>query len=151
MNSRVQTAVAAVLLACVTALGMSPAMAEQHPAKPTCEDIHWNAEFLKAFPRAPAACQEIAVRNGKLFARFTAKVTSVAPDAVKVRFLTSAGNPEREITIKPGPNAKVSLAGQMVEYSKLKKDDVLTAWVPEGQLGIISDPDATAVSTIVVQ
>ena len=150
MNSRVQTTAAALLLACVTALGVPPAMAE-HPAGPTCMDIQWNVDLLKSFPRAPAACQGIAVRNGKKFARFTAKVTSVTSDIVKVRFLTSAGNPEREISLKPGPDARVELAGQKVEYSKLKNGDVLTFWVPEGQLGVVSDPDATAASTIILK
>src|SRR5512134_3668449 len=90
MNRTVKILAAAALVAGVTALGGTTAMAE-HPAGPTCMDIQWNAELLKSFPRAAAACQEVAVRNGKKFARFTAKVTEVAPDTVKVRFLTSAG------------------------------------------------------------
>jgi hypothetical protein len=90
------------------------------------------------------------VRNGKNFGRFTAKVTAVGTDAVKVRFLTADGNPEREISLKPGPDARVELSGKKVEYSQLKKGDVLTFWVPEGQLGVISDPDATAASTMVL-
>lgn len=149
MNRKVQILAAAALLACATALGGKLAMAE-HPTGPTCMDMQWHADFLKAFPRAPAACQEIAVRDGKKFARFTAKVTSVGPGAVTVRFLTSAGNPEREISLKPGPDARVAMNGKKVEYSKLQKDDVLTFWVAERQLGVISDPDDTASSTIVL-
>ena len=150
MNSRFQIMAAAAMLACVAGLGASTAMA-QHPAGPTCMDIQWNAEFLKAYPRAAAACQEVAVRNGKKYARFTAKVTAVAAGAVTVRFLSSYGEPGREIQLKPGPNARVDIAGKKVQYSELKKDDVLTLWVPERQLGVISDPDDTASSTIVLQ
>jgi hypothetical protein len=149
VNRKLQTTAVAGLLACVTVLGALPAMAE-HPAVPTCMDIHWNAELLKAFPRAPVVCQSIAVRHGKNYARFTAKVTAVGADAVKVRFLNAAGDPEREVSLKPGADARVMIAGQKVEYSKLQKDDVLTFWVPEQQLGVISDPDATAASTIVL-
>ncbi|HEX7416942.1 MAG TPA: hypothetical protein VF315_02715 [Steroidobacteraceae bacterium] len=149
VNRKLQTTAVAALLACVTALGAVTAMAE-HPAVPTCMDIHWNAELLKAFPRAPVACQEIAVRHGKNYARFTAKVTAVGADTVKVRFLNAAGDMEREISLKPGPDAKVTIAGEKVGYSKLQKDDVMTFWVPERQLGVISDPDATAASTIVL-
>lgn len=150
MNSRFQIMAAAAMLACVAGLGASTAMAE-HPAGPTCMDIQWNAEFLKAYPRAPAACQEVAVRHGKKYARFTAKVMTVGPDAVTVRFLSSSGEEGREIQLKPGPNARVEIGGQKVEYSKLQKNDVLTLWVPERQLGVISDPDDTASSTIVLQ
>ena len=44
----------------------------------------------------------------------------------------------------------LELAGKKVDYSKLKKNDVLTFWVPELALGVISDPDDTASSTIVL-
>jgi hypothetical protein len=150
VNGKFQVMFATAMVACVAGLGTSTAMAE-HPAGPTCMDILWNADFLKAYPRAPAACQEVAVRNGKNYARFTAKVTSVGSDAVIVRFLNSSGDPGREIQLKPGPNARVEVAGKKVEYSKLHKDDVLTLWVPERQLGAVSDPDDTASSTIVLK
>jgi hypothetical protein len=149
VNRKIQTMVAAAMLACVTAASTTTATAE-HPTGPTCMDIQWNAELLKAFPRAPAACQEVAVRKDRKYARFTAKVMAVGPEIVTVRFLTSAGNPEREISLKPGPNARVEMDGKKIEYSKLQKDDVLTFWVPERQLGVISDPDDTAASTLIL-
>jgi len=149
VSNKFQVMAATTMLLCVTSLGPLTAMA-QHPAGPTCMDIQWNAEFLKAYPRAPAACQEIAVRNGKNFARFTAKVTSVKSDNVTVRFLSSGGEQGREMSLEPGPNARVEIAGKKIDYSKLRKDDVLTFWVPERALGVISDPDDTASSTIVL-
>ena len=149
VSTKFQVMAAAAMLGCVTALGTLTAMAE-HPAGPICADIQWNADFLKAYPHAPAACQEIAVRNGKKFARFTAKVTSVEAATVKVRFLSPAGEEGREMSLKPGPNARVEMAGKKIEYSKLQKNDVLTLWVPERALGVISDPDDTASSTIVL-
>ena len=150
MKNGLKTLTAATLAACMTGLGASTANAEP-PAGPTCADIQWNGELLKAFPRAPVVCQKVAVRNGKKFARFTAKVTDVTPDSVTVRFLTPAGNEERELSLKPGPKSRVEIKGKKVEYSTLRKNDVLTFWVPESQLGVISDPDDTAASTIVLQ
>jgi hypothetical protein len=137
------------LLACMSGLGGTIGAAEP-PAGPQCMDIQWNAELLDSFPRAAVVCQEVAVRSGKKFARFTAKVTEVAPETVKVRFLTATGNEEREISLKPGAGARVEMKGKKVEYSTLRKNDVLTFWVAEGQLGVISDPDDTASSTIVL-
>jgi hypothetical protein len=149
MNRKVKTLTAAALVACLTGLGGAMAMAAP-PAGPTCMDIQWNAELLKSFPRAAVVCQEVAVRDGKKFARFNAKVTAVSPKAVTVRFLTPAGNEEREISLKPGANSHVEMNGKKVEYSTLHKGDVLTFWVPEHQLGVISDPDDTAASTILL-
>jgi hypothetical protein len=148
MKRKISIIVVAAALSCAVAPGASTSA--EHPAGPTCMDMLWNADLLKAFPRAPAACQEIALRNGRKFARFTAKVTIVNPDIVKVRFLTAAGNPEREITLKPGPGASVLLNGKKVGYAELRKDDVMTFWVPERQLGVISDPEDTAASTLVL-
>ena len=149
MNKRFRTLTAASIVACFAGFGGTVAMA-QPPAGPQCADIQWNAELLKSFPRAAVVCQEVAVRNGKKFARFSAKVTSVDPKAVKVRFLTPAGNEERELTLKPGADSRVEMNGKKVEYSTLHKGDVLTFWVPERQLGVISDPDDTAASTILL-
>lgn len=150
MNARRKILTTATLVACVMGLAQTAARAEP-PAGPQCADIQWNADLLKSFPRAAVVCQEVAVRKGKKFARFTAKVTDVAPQAVKVRFVTPAGNEEREISLKPGENARVEMKGKKVAYSTLRKDDVLTFWVAENQLGVISDPDDTASSTIVLQ
>ncbi len=149
MRTKFQITAAAAVLIGATAFGIAPALAA-HPTGPTCMDITWNADLLKSFPRAPAACQEVVVRDGKKFARFTAKVTAIGPDIVKVRFLNVAGDPGREITIKPGPDSRVVIAGKKVEYSKLRKDDELTVWMPERQVGVISDPDDTATSIIVL-
>ena len=149
MNRKGKILTTAALVACVIGLGGTTAMAEP-PAGPACMDIQWNAELLNSFPRAAVVCQEVAVRNGKKFARFNAKVTEVAPETVKVRFLTSAGNEEREVALKPGAGARVEMKGKKVEYSTLRKNDVLTFWVAEDQLGVISDPDDTASSTIVL-
>lgn len=149
MKRILKTMSAVAMLAGITLLAAGPSRAE-HPAGPACQDITWNAALLKAFPRAPAACQEVVVRGGKKYACFNTKVTAVAPGAVTVRFLNVAGDPGREITLKPGLNARVEIDGKKVEYSNLKKDDQLTFWVPERTVGVISDPDDTAESTIVL-
>ena len=147
MNSSIRRKVGTALVAAVVGFAVGPAFAE-HPAGPSFMDIAWHAEFLKSFPRAPAACQEVALRNGKKFARFNAEVTLVGPEIVKVRFLNVAGDPGREISIKPGADARVLLDGKKIEYSKLHKGDRLTVWMPESQIGVISDPDDSAVSLI---
>jgi hypothetical protein len=153
MNINQRTLVAATALACLGALSMSSAAiaSDGHPAGPACMDIKWNAEMLKMYPRAPAACQEVAVRDGKKYARFVGKVTSIGPEGVAVRFSNVAGDPGREITVKPGANSKVTMAGKKVAYSTLQKGDELTFWVPENQVGVISDPEDTESSTIVLK
>ena len=90
------------------------------------------------------------MRQGKPAWIFTGKLISVSPEVVAVKFLNVAGDPGREIQLKPSPDARVEMLGKKVEYSKLLKDDVLTFWVPEHEVGVISDPDAKASSTLVL-
>jgi hypothetical protein len=152
MKTQIRSCVATAILACLGALVAPAAMAaDNHPAGPTCMDIKWNPELLRMYPRAPAACQEVAVRNGKKYARFVGKVTAVGPEGVAVRFSNIAGDPGREITVKPGANSKVTMAGKKVAYATLQKGDELTFWVPEQQVGVISDPEDTDSSTIVLR
>jgi len=152
MKTQFRSSFAAAVLACLGALVTPTAMAaDNHPAGPACMDIKWNPELLKMYPRAPVACQEVAVRNGKKYARFVGIVTGVGPEGVAVRFSNVAGDPGREITVKPGANSKVTMAGKKVAYAALRTGDELTFWVPEQQVGAIADPEDTDSSTIVLR
>jgi hypothetical protein len=143
--------VAAALVWSGTLLSTSTATAADTMANARCADIKWNAELLKKYPNAPAGCQEIVVRDGKKFAKFQATVVAVDPDSVTVRFIDPYGNPGRVMKIQPGKNATVEIAGEKVEYAKLKKDQKMTFYVPESTLGVISNPTESASSTIVVK
>ena len=151
MKNKMKIAAAAAMLACVGMLGISVATAEEHPAKPTCMDIKWNADLLKRYPRAAVGCREVAVRDGKNYARFEAKLKERAGDSVTLEVLNVAGKADHEITIKPGADDTVEVEGKKVPYAKLVKGDKLTFWVPESRVGVISDPDATAASEIIMK
>jgi len=151
MKNKMKIAATAAMLACVGMLGISVATAEEHPAKPTCMDIKWNADLLKRYPRAAVGCREVAVRDGKNYARFEAKVKANTPDGVTLEVMNVAGKPDHEITIKPGSEATVEIEGKKVPYAKVVKGDKLTFWVPESRVGVISDPDATAASEIIMK
>lgn len=141
----------AIALAFVVATGVTSVQAEDAKLpKTTCFNIKWNAGLLKSFPRAPAACQEVVKSNGTQYARFDATITEVDKDGVSVRFLNVAGDPGREMRLKPGANAMVRIGDRKVDYSKLSKGDKMTFWVPEDRIGVISDPSDTAESTIVI-
>jgi hypothetical protein len=142
--------VAAALVWSGTLLTTSTATAQDTPANSKCADIKWNAALLKKYPNAPAGCQEIVVKDGKKFAKFDATVVAVNADGVSVRFMSAYGNPGRIMKIQAGKDARVDIAGEKVEYAKLKKDQKMTFYIPESTLGVISDPTDSASSKIVV-
>jgi hypothetical protein len=150
MMSKYSPLVAAAVIWSGTLLTTSAAMAAEAEANSRCADIKWNAALLKKYPNAPAGCQEIVVKDGKKFAKFDATVVTVNPDGVSVRFLDPYGNPGRIMKIQAGKDARVDIAGEKVEYAKLKKDQKMTFYIPESTLGVISDPTDSASSKIVV-
>jgi hypothetical protein len=141
---------AAVVVASATVHGVATAAAPDPAFSSKCSNIRWNAALLKKYPGAPSGCREIVVRDGKKFARFDAKVVTVNPDGVSVRFVDSFGNPGRVIKIQAGKDARVDIAGEKVEYAKLKKDQKMSFYIPEATLGVISDPTDLASSKIIV-
>ena len=145
-----QLAAAAIVWA-GSLLTTSTATADDTAASSRCSDIKWNAALLKKYPNAPAGCQEIVVKDGKKFAKFDATVVTVNPDGVSVRFIDPYGNPGRVMKIQADKDARVDIAGEKVEYAKLKKNQKMTFYIPESTLGVISDPTDSASSKIVVQ
>jgi hypothetical protein len=143
--------IAAAVISSATLLGVATAAAPDQAVSAKCADIRWNAALLKKYPSAPAGCQEIVVKDGKKFARFDATVVAINPDGVSVRFVDAYGNPGRVIKIQAGKDARVDIAGEKVEYDKLKKDQKMSFYIPEATLGVISDPADKEASTIVVQ
>jgi hypothetical protein len=132
----------------------SPALAaEGAKPGPNCTNIVYDAEFLKAYPRAAAACQEVVESNGKRAVRFTANVAKAEKDHIQLTFLNSMGKPIQPtmtLTLLPQAGQTLRVNGKDVDYSKLSKGDKVDFWVPEKTLGVISNPNATAVSTIVL-
>lgn len=139
-------ALAATLLA-VPAAGAADAKG------PTCIDITYDAEFLAAYPRAAAACQGVVEANGKRAVRFSATVAKVKKDHIQLVFLNALGQPiepKQTLTLLPQAGQTLQVNGKNVSYDKLSKGDKVDFWIPEKTLGVISDPNATAVSTIVL-
>jgi hypothetical protein len=151
VNSKVKLTAAGAILVCVAALGTSMAISADAPVALKCSDITWNAELLAKYPRTPAACLEVAVRDGKKYARFEAKVMAVGAESVTVQFLNVAGQKGRPISIQPSATGRVDVDGQKIPYSQLVKGQKITFWVPESRVGVISDPNDTAESTIIMK
>jgi hypothetical protein len=85
--------------------------------------------------------------------RFTANVAKVRKDHIQLIFLNAMGQPiepTQTLTLLPQPGQTLRVNGKDVAYDKLSKGDKVDFWIPEKTLGVISNPNATAVSTIVL-
>lgn len=141
-------AIAAVLLA-----ASAPAGAASGTVGAGCSDIRFDPAFLQAYPRAPAACQEVVTKNGKKLVRCSAQVSKVEKDHFQLHFLNAVGKPiepVQTLTLLPQAGQKVRVNGKDVPYAELRKGDKVDFWVPEKSVGAYTDPNATALTTIVV-
>jgi hypothetical protein len=151
MKSITSIAVSSALV-CAAAL-LAPVSQAADPKAPSCFDVTFDAEFLAAYPRAAAACQEVVQKGGKRAVRFSATVAKVKKDHVQLVFLNALGKPiepTQTLTLLPQSGQTLRVNGKDVSYDKLSKGDKVDFWIPEKTLGVISNPDATAVSTIVL-
>jgi hypothetical protein len=118
-----------------------------------CGNVTFNADFLKAYPRAPAACQEVVTKDGRKVVRFTAQVSKVTKDHFQLVFLNAVGKPlepAQTLTLIPQAGQKVTVNGKQIAYADLRKGDKLDFWVPENDVGAYLDPSSTALHTIVL-
>lgn len=153
MKTVLTTVATAIAAGVVTLLTPAASAAEAAKPGPSCNDIIYDAEFLAAYPRAGAACQEVYTSKGKKAVRFTANVAKVKKDHIQLTFLNTMGKPIEPVmnlTLLPQPGQTLRVNGKDVSFDKLSKGDKVDFWIPEKTLGVISDPNATAVSTIIL-
>lgn len=147
MNTKLTGTVLASVLAIAAASGTAMA---QRATGQGCLDMQWHPDLLRALPRIAVACQEVAVKDGRKFARFRGRVTENGTDRVTVEFMNVAGTPGRPVTLLHDPKATVQVNGKDVPYKSLRRGDEMTFWVPESRIGVFHDPGAAEVSTLVL-
>jgi hypothetical protein len=109
-----------------------------------CSDIVYHKDFLDKYPKAPAVCRSVAVKNGVKSAKFTAKVVGLEKGSIKVQFLNVAGDPVagmEPLSFTPKEGAKLSVNGKLEKYRDLKSGDSLSFYVSENRVGIVTDPE----------
>lgn len=114
-----------------------PAIAAAADApKELCSDIKWSQDFLKDYPKAPAACRAVVVKDGVKYAQFDGHVKKIGNDVVEVEIHNVANTAISEIGFQVGTGGTINLNGKVVKVKDLQIGDLLTFWVPEGVYGI---------------
>lgn len=120
---------------------------------PTCTTIVLAQEFLKNYPNAPAACQGVAVKDGKVKVHYQAVVTDTSKEAVSLTFLNAYKQPlasTRTLKFTPPKDLSVMVEGKKIKATQLKKGDVLDFWMPEKMVGFHADPESTELISFIL-
>jgi len=135
---------AAVALTSSLALA-DPALSDPESLpKIPCTDFKFSADFLRLYPRAPAACVEGRELNGVRWARFDARVFLTGPDFTTVRLLNRAGHTVDTFSFRAPDSAQILMDGHPEPLRNVRRGQRITFWVPEHHLeahGLLSSTD----------
>ena len=112
--------------------------------KVACSSLTFSHDFLDKYPRAPAACQEARIYQGKKYAKFEGKVFLTDPSFITVQLFNVAGDPIETVSLKPNPGVMLMVNGQQEKFSELRVGDPVTFWVSENRFSIYGTPGASA-------
>jgi hypothetical protein len=102
----------------------------------SCSNIEWSPAFLKEYPKAPAACRDVIVKDNVKFATFNGRVSKVGHNFVQVEISDVADIPISTIAFQIGTGGTVTVNDKLEKVKDLKVGDQLTFWVREAQFGI---------------
>ena len=128
------------------AASMTGTAAEPNSA---CSTMVYHKSFLDQYPRAPAVCRQVDLKNGVKSAKFTGKIVKRDKGSITVQFLNVAGDPVAGMepaTFTPAEGATLTVNGKTTKYSDVKDGDTLNFWVSENRAGILTDLDSDKAS-----
>jgi len=131
----------ALPLSISAALAAESPMASDH--KIACSEVKYSSEFLSKYPQAPAACIEAVEKEGKRYAKFTARVFLNSADRTTVELLNPHGDPLTTFSFKPAPDAGVMIDGKKTKFTDLKKGEKISFYVSADRLTASELPGAT--------
>jgi hypothetical protein len=103
--------------------------------KVECSSLHYSKAFLNKHPKAPAACLEARVYEGRTYLKVMGKVYLKSKGSVTMAFQNAAGDALGTVTVKPTKSNHVLFDGEEVPLSQVRKGEVLTFWIPESVFG----------------
>jgi hypothetical protein len=98
--------------------------------KVECSSLHFSKEFLNRYPKAPAACQEARIYQGKTYMKVKGKLYVADKPALSFAFEDTYGNALGTVTLK-NPRLRVIIDGKPTTIDQVSIDQDLTFWVPD--------------------
>ena len=132
------------------AIGSAFASDMEQGTQIACSEVKYSSEFLAKYPQAPAACLEARDRDGKVYAKFNARVFLNSADRTTVELLNVKGDRLSTFSFKPAPDAGVNIDGKKVKFTDLKKGETITFWVSSDRLTASELPGSTEESWAVL-
>jgi len=106
-----------------------------------CNDVNFSEEIVAKLPRVRDACQDVKIKNDKVYAHFVGEVMAIDSTAVTVKFKDRAGKDVSELTLAPTQEVSVTADGKDIPFTKLEKGMKIDAYVEHSRWGLYASPD----------
>jgi hypothetical protein len=126
-------ALAGVLLAAVA----QPAMAQTDmTTTASCDQIEFTSRVNNQLPNAKDYCQEVALKDNKLYAHFATEFVRRSGSDVVLRFKRADGTFSDPIQITPPEDQRVNINGREVRMRDLNRGDEIDIWLPHDRFEV---------------
>jgi len=119
-------------------------VADDQPKLSCIKDISYNQAFLTRYPNAAAACREVVMRDGEMWARFDADVVAVNGNQITADFMDPYENAVGTVTFTASEEARLTVNGKEEKFADVRKGDSLTFWMPAKRLSFYATPVTSA-------
>lgn len=105
-------------------------------AEDKCTPATFGPEVTAQYPNAWRACRGLKSDKGSIYVRFVAKVESANDETVTVVFEDPENKPVSRVVFAPPKDQSIKIEGHDIQYSKLKKGDVIDIYIPSSKWGL---------------
>jgi len=96
-----------------------------------CSSLRFSDDFLKKYPKAPAACREARIYKGETYMKVQATVYVKKEPMLSLDIMDAYGNTLGTALVKQPKSLLVLVDGKAIDVFDLHRNEKVTVWVPE--------------------
>ena len=132
-------------ISATVALGvMSAPVTPSYAQATTCQDLVFASEITNRFPRASDACLGVVEKDGRQFAKFTARIERVSGGTVHARFRMPDGSLTDSYSFNPPSNSRVQIGSRSFRFRDLSRGQEVNVYLPPDRFALATHEDETA-------
>ncbi|MCX2981543.1 hypothetical protein EYC98_11790 [Halieaceae bacterium IMCC14734] len=107
----------------------------------SCSDIDWSSAVTDQVPNVAAACDEVVVKNGKMFARVKVELQRVRGRTLTFKLINKDGSSGGSYTQKVEPEWRANIDGTKYRPRELSRGQQLNIYLPHDRWAIIHEDE----------
>ena len=105
----------------------------------TCADIEWGSVVTDQYPSIADACDDVVVKNDKMFARVKVVVQRVRGSNLTFRIVNNDGSSGGSYTQNVGTSWRANIDGQSIRARDLLRGQQMNVYLPHDRWAVIHE------------